>query len=247
MATWLKQSQAVDIGFGPFVDSVDGNTVESGLTITQPDIRLKKNGGAWAQKNAAQTLSHEEAGWYEIALDSTDTDTLGILLVAVHESGALPVWREFMVVAANIYDSMIGGGDTLDVQVTGMGANVLTAAATDPDFTTEIQTGLATAAAVADLPTNAELATALGTADDAILTAVAALENISIADIFTYIVDGANTFEELNRGYAAALLGKASGLETTNALFRNIGDTKNVIDATVDPDGNRTAVTLDLT
>ena len=39
MATWLKQSTAVEIPMGPFVDSTDGNTQETGLTITQPDIR----------------------------------------------------------------------------------------------------------------------------------------------------------------------------------------------------------------
>lgn len=116
MATWLKQSTAVDIAFGPFLDSADGNTVESALTITQPDIRLKKNGGAWAQKSAAQTLTHEENGWYEIALSTTDTDTLGILIVAVHESGALPVWREFNVVPANVYDSFFST-DFLQVDV----------------------------------------------------------------------------------------------------------------------------------
>lgn len=115
MATWLKQSTAVDLPLGPFLDSTDGVTQETALTITQPDIRLKKNGGAWAQKSAAQTLSHEEAGWYEVSLSATDTDTLGHLVLAVHESGALPVWREFMVVAANVYDSLIGGGDLLDV------------------------------------------------------------------------------------------------------------------------------------
>jgi hypothetical protein len=59
--------------------------------------------------------------------------------------------------------------------VNGLAANVITAAATATDFTTEIQSGLATAAAVADLPTNAELATALGTADDAVLSAIDAL------------------------------------------------------------------------
>jgi hypothetical protein len=53
--------------------------------------------------------------------------------------------------------------------VNGLAANVITAAATAADFTTEIQSGLATAAAVDDLPTNAELASALGTADDAVL------------------------------------------------------------------------------
>jgi len=115
MATWLKQSTAVDIAFGPFLDETDGKTAETGLTITQPDIRLKKNGGNWAQKNAAQTLTHEENGWYEVSLDTTDTGTLGILIVAVHESGALPVWREFLVVPAGVYDALISGTEWLHV------------------------------------------------------------------------------------------------------------------------------------
>lgn len=47
--------------------------------------------------------------------------------------------------------------------------------------------------------------------------------------------------------FASALLGKASGLATTTAVFRDTGDTKNRISATVDTSGNRTAVTLDAT
>ena len=109
MATWLKQGTAVNVMMGPFVDSVDGNTVEGALSITQSDQRLSKNGGAFAQKNAAQTLAHDGFGWYAVALDATDTGTLGQLIVAIHEAGALPVWREFMVVPANVYDSMIAG------------------------------------------------------------------------------------------------------------------------------------------
>ncbi len=106
MAVPLKQSTSVDVPIGPFLDSADGNTPETTLTITQPDIRLKKNGGAWAQKAAAQTLTHEEVGWYEVTLDATDTNTLGHLVLAIHESGALPVWREFVVVTAAAYDSL---------------------------------------------------------------------------------------------------------------------------------------------
>src|SRR5574341_1854912 len=105
MACWLKQSTAVDIGIGPFVDSTDGVTAETGLTLSQADFRLKKNNGAWAQKNESTTAPHEANGWYECSLDATDTNTLGILIVAVNESGALPVWREFLVVPANVYDS----------------------------------------------------------------------------------------------------------------------------------------------
>lgn len=125
---WLKQSTAVDVMLGPFLDSADGNTVESGLTITQPDIRLSKNGGAFAQKSAAQTLAHGENGWYPANLSTTDTDTLGILIVAVHESGALPAWREFLVVPANIYDSFFST-DFLQVDLTQIGG--VTQSATD--------------------------------------------------------------------------------------------------------------------
>ena len=115
MPAWLKQSTAVDIALGPFVDSTDGFTAETGLTLAQADIRLKKNAGAWAQKNDATSATHEEAGWYECELDATDTNTLGILIVAVNETGALPVWREFMVVPANVYDSLVSAIDWLDV------------------------------------------------------------------------------------------------------------------------------------
>jgi hypothetical protein len=154
VSTWLKQSTSVDRGIGPFVDQSDGNTPETTLTITQPDIRLKKNGGAWAQKAAAQTLSHEENGWYEVTLDATDTDTLGELIVAVHESGALPVYRYFTVVPANVYDSFVLGSDTLQVEATALAADAITAASIAADAlgsselaagaVTEIQSGLTT-------------------------------------------------------------------------------------------------------
>jgi hypothetical protein len=127
MARFLKQSTSVDVPIGPFLDATDGVTAETGLTITQPDIRLKKNGGNWAQKNAAQTLTHEENGYYEVTLDATDTGTLGLLRLAVAESGALPIWEDFIVLPAVVYDSLVAGSDTLTVDVTQWtGTNVTT-------------------------------------------------------------------------------------------------------------------------
>ncbi len=128
MSTYLKQSTAVEVKIGPFVDNGDGFTPETTLTISQADKRLAKNGGDWAQTNESTSLVHEEFGWYRCLLDTTDTDTLGILILAISETGALPVWREFMVIPANVYDSLVAGSDTLDVQVTGIGADVITAA-----------------------------------------------------------------------------------------------------------------------
>lgn len=118
MSLWLKQSTAVTIKFGPFVDATDGVTAETGLTISQADIRLSKNGGNIAQSNNAAGATHDELGYYDVPLDTTDTNTLGTLRVAVSESGALPVWQDFLVVAANVYDSIIGGGDLLQVDST---------------------------------------------------------------------------------------------------------------------------------
>lgn len=116
MTRFLKQSTAVDLNIGPFLDSVDGITEEGSLTITQPDVRLSKAGGAFAQKSAAQTLSHQENGWYQVNLSTTDTNTLGPLILAVDEAGAVPIWHEFMVMPANVWDSLFGA-DLLDVNV----------------------------------------------------------------------------------------------------------------------------------
>lgn len=105
---YLRQSTSVDLPIGPFLDETDGFTVEAALTLTQPDIRLKKNGANWAQKAAAQTLTHEENGFYEVTLDATDTNTLGQLRLAVHETGSRVVLEDFMVLAAGAYDALIG-------------------------------------------------------------------------------------------------------------------------------------------
>jgi hypothetical protein len=113
----LKQSTAADVILGPFVDSTDGVTAETALTISQADIRLSKNGAAYAQTNNATGATHRENGNYLIPLDSTDTNTLGRLRVSVAESGALPCWLDFSVVPANVWDSMFST-DLLQVDVT---------------------------------------------------------------------------------------------------------------------------------
>lgn len=60
-------------------------------------------------------------------------------------------------------------------------------------------------------------------------------------------VDGSVTARQSVRLQNSALAGKASGLGTTTAVFRDLADTKARITAVVDADGNRTAVTRDAT
>lgn len=55
------------------------------------------------------------------------------------------------------------------------------------------------------------------------------------------------TFREAFRVGLASLAGKLSGAATSTVVIRNVTDTKNRITATVDGDGNRSAVTYDKT
>lgn len=90
----LRQSDAAEIPLGQFVDATDGVTAETGLTISQADVVLKKcaaggDCGAMAQKNDASACAHDSLGVYECDLNATDTDTVGTLFIYVNESGAL--------------------------------------------------------------------------------------------------------------------------------------------------------------
>jgi hypothetical protein len=118
MAMMLKQSTAVDVLIGPFVDLTDGASAEVGET---PAVKLSKNGQALAAKNDVTTPTHDADGYYNCELDATDTNTVGTLTLTVAASAtALPVRHEFQVVAANVYDSLYAasGTDILQVETT---------------------------------------------------------------------------------------------------------------------------------
>jgi hypothetical protein len=131
----LKQSTAVDVKIGPFVDATDGVTAETALTISQADVRLAKNGGNWAQKNDATSATHEENGYYECPLNATDTGTLGLLKLAVNESGAAPVWHDYLVVPAEVYDTLVSGTDNLTTDATSTAQTAIADALLKRDWT----------------------------------------------------------------------------------------------------------------
>jgi hypothetical protein len=59
------------------------------------------------------------------------------------------------------------------------------------------------------------------------------------------LTDTTYTSGDLLRLIAAMAAGKVSGAQTGTEVFRDVGDTKPRITATVDAQGNRTAITLD--
>lgn len=73
----------------------------------------------------------------------------------------------------------------------------------------------------------------------------AALASDAVDEIWDETIgDGTLTSRQAMRILVAALAGKLSGASTTTVTIRNAADSANVIVATVDSDGNRSAITV---
>ena len=108
MTQILKQSTAVDVLIGPFVDLTDGATAEAGES---PSVELSKNGQTLAAKSDATTPAYDDLGYYNCELDATDTNTVGTMILAVAATAsALPVRHEFQVLEEAVYDRMYASG-----------------------------------------------------------------------------------------------------------------------------------------
>lgn len=115
MTLVLKQSTAVDILIGPFVDVTDGATAETGES---PSVKLSKNGQTLAAKNDITTPVHDADGYYNCELDATDTNTVGTLVVTVAATAtALPVRHELQVVEESTYEFLYATGSDPDADV----------------------------------------------------------------------------------------------------------------------------------
>lgn len=130
---YLRQSTASqEITLGYFLDSTDGNTAETGLTIANTDIKVRKGGGTTLTDKNSGGATHISGGIYTSTLDATDTNTLGMTEIYCHVAGALATKSSYTVLHADAYDALITNGD------------IATA------------TGFATTAEIADVPTVAE-------------------------------------------------------------------------------------------
>jgi hypothetical protein len=291
MAIPLKQSTASqEVPLGPFLDETDGITPMTALTIANTDIKVWKTGATTLANKNSGGATHISGGIYYAVFDATDSDTLGPGVVFCHPTGALPVRVEIVVLPANAYDASIAGSDTVQVDVTQwngtavttpatagspvvtladsaitaakFAADAITAAKVAADVTTELQSGLATAAALSAVDAKIDIID--GNVDDtetllalidADVTAILAdtgtdgvvLASGAIDSIHDEVVEGALTHRQVIRLVLAAVAGKLSGAATTTVAIRDVADAKDRITATVDADGNRTAVTLDAT
>ena len=117
---FLKQSTAVTVLLGPFVDDTDGKTPETALDVTGMDCDLYKG---TTRSDLTLTASggdndcvHVANGYYSLELTAGNTDTAGRLRITVNVAGALPVWHDFFVLPAQVYDALVGT-DKLEVDL----------------------------------------------------------------------------------------------------------------------------------
>ena len=231
MAIPLRQSTASqEIPLGVFVDSVDGNTAETGLTIANTDIKLWKMGATSLANKNSGGATHMAGGVFYTVLDATDTNTLGGLVVFVQVAGALAVRVECVVLAANVYDALAAGSDRLQVHVDEMTAGIITAAviatgavdadAVATDAVTEIQSGLATASSLSTVAgyIDTEIATILAAVDTEVAAIKAKTDLIpaspaAVGSAMTLAADAVNSSSLA----ASAVAEIQSGLSTLTA------------------------------
>jgi hypothetical protein len=236
---FLRTNTAVRVTVGPFFDKTDGVTPETGLTVTSckltmmvddanvPTLVLDASATASGGSNDMVHVTGDDAGFYDLELAAANVNYLGRAMLAITDAAThCPVFHEFMILPAMVYDSLVLGTDRLDANVTHIADTSQTAR---------------------DIGASVLLSSGTGTGQVSLSSGLVRLSSTGIDDVIDEVIEGSTTLRQMMRGFAAALLAKASGMGTSTAVLRDIGDSKDRITATVDASGNRSAVTLDLT
>jgi hypothetical protein len=120
MTQWLREGSTATITIGPAVDQTNGYTPETGLTTASVDeISLWKNDDTTATDiHVNANLQHRSNGFYTLDFTATDTSDCGRLTVYIRDDDVcLPIWKDFMVMTANVFDSLASSTDQLQVDV----------------------------------------------------------------------------------------------------------------------------------
>ncbi len=136
---YLKQNTMAYITIGPVLDKTDGVTNEDGLTVTNFSGVIMKETHATATTHTDFTPSATAAtawgmsaighgGFYQLRVPAAEINFVGSAMIGLwYTAEALPMWAEFMVIPANVYDSMMGT-DLLDINVSKINETSQTAA-----------------------------------------------------------------------------------------------------------------------
>ncbi len=137
---FLRTNTATRVTVGPFFDRTDGVTPETGITVTSckltlmvdtagvPTLVLDTSPTGSGGANDMVHVTGDDAGFYDLELAAADVNYLGRAMLALTDAAVhCPVFHEFHILPAMIYDSIFLGSDRLDVNVTHVGDTSQTA------------------------------------------------------------------------------------------------------------------------
>lgn len=137
---WLRTNTATRVTIGPFLDKTDGITPKVALTVTSekltfvvdtagvPTLVLDTAPTASGGANDMVHITGDDSGYYDLELAAADVNYLGRAKLSLNDVAThCPVFHEFLIVPAMIYDSIILGTDRLDTNVTHVGDTAQTA------------------------------------------------------------------------------------------------------------------------
>ncbi len=164
----IAQNQTAQALIFLMVDAADMTTPETGLS---PTVTLSKNGGAFGAPAGAVT--EIGSGWYKVAGNATDADTLGPLALHATAAGAAVTDAVFPVVAYNPLDGDDLGLTTIDTEIAAIKART-DALPTDPADASDIAASLTTITGHIDT----EIASILAAVDTEVAAIKAKTDNL---------------------------------------------------------------------
>ena len=119
---FLKQSTAIKVVIGPVVTAAAMGTPVTNATLAANEALLVKHDGGAAVDLSGRTWAHLAGGLYNLTLTAADTDTLGMLTVTMQDASSIGHVARFMVVPAQVWDSLFGA-DLLQVDAREFNGN----------------------------------------------------------------------------------------------------------------------------
>jgi hypothetical protein len=140
---YLKTNTATIVTVGPFLDKTDGVTLETALTITNerisftvdlnngsaPTLVLDNVTGATSgTSNDLNYITNCDAGLMQLELAAANVNYVGRgFLTITDAANHCPVFHEFTILPAQVYDSLVLGTDLLQADTTQIGGTAQTA------------------------------------------------------------------------------------------------------------------------
>jgi hypothetical protein len=241
------------------------------VEIIPGDLKISKGGNGGEANHAGQLIQFARGDYYYEPAAS-ELDTLGILRGRIEKTG-IQVFRfavqvvavdpytlnNFGIIESGVAQTVTGssitlsGSSTLETDsIIGCAIFIRSAQTGAKQTLTVTHYNATTKIAQLDpswtiIPTGPTIEYDVYAGAPAGFTSLPAVNVANISQIWQQVISGSTSAMEIMRALAATHMGLSTGHETNTPRYRDIADTKNVIDAVIDDHGNRLTIIRDLT